>query len=145
MEQSPNGMLQRPTHRGMLMLCCVVLAATPLLKVLPNQCVAVRWSDSLVLPPSCPSREIFNVNCPGCGLTRSFIHLAHGDWESSLRVNRVGWLIMLMAAVQIPYRAHAIWGSGRWVLAPRAANRFALTLVAILFGSWVVGLLMGNR
>ena len=129
----------------MLLICCLVLAAAPLLKVLPNERVAVRGSDSLVLPPSCPSREIFDVNCPGCGLTRSFVYIAHGDWDSSLRVNRVGWLIMLMALFQIPYRAHALWGSGRLVLGPRAGRWFGLTLVVILIGSWVVGLLIGDR
>ena len=129
----------------MLLICCLALTVSPLLKVLPNERVAVRGVDSLVLPPSCPSREIFDVNCPGCGLTRSFVHIAHGDWESSLRVNRIGWLIMLMAFIQIPYRAHALWGSGRFVLGPATGNWFGLTLVTILIGSWVVGLLIANR
>jgi hypothetical protein len=130
----------RRTHRQMLIICCVILAVAPLLKVLPDDRVAVRGFEGVVLPPSCPSRIIFDVSCPGCGLTRSFVHIAHGNWESSLRVNRIGWLIMLMAVLQIPYRLHALHGSGRFVLEPTAANWFGVVLVVILIGNWVIGL-----
>ena len=121
----------------------MILGAAPLLKVLPDERVALRGFQDVVLPPSCPSRTIFDVNCPGCGLTRSFVHIAHGDWQSSLRVHRIGWLIMLMAVLQIPYRAHALWGSGRFVLGSAAGNWFGFAITALLIGNWIFGWLIG--
>jgi hypothetical protein len=124
----------------MLVICCLILAAAPLLKVLPDERVAIRGTEAR-LPPSCPSKVIFHFDCPGCGLTRSFVHIAHGDWESSLRVNRVGWLIMLAASLQIPYRLHALYGSGRFVLGRSASSWFGIAVIVVLFGSWFIGLL----
>ena len=124
----------------MLVICSFILAAAPLLKVLPYERVAIRGTET-PLPPSCPSKVIFNFDCPGCGLTRSFVHIAHGDWESSLRVNRVGWFIMLAAALQIPYRIHALYGSGRFVLGRTASSCFGIAVIAVLIGSWFIGLL----
>jgi hypothetical protein len=125
----------------MLIICALAIGASPLLKVLPDERVAVRGVDGLVLPPSCPARQIFGINCPGCGLTRSFVHLAHGEWQESLQVNRVGWILMLAAVLQIPYRAHAVWGSGKWVCGPVVSWWFSSTLIALLIGSWLLRLI----
>src|SRR5688500_14697882 len=42
------------------------------------------------LPPLCSWKSLTGVDCPGCGLTRSFIALAHGQWRESLRFNPAG-------------------------------------------------------
>jgi hypothetical protein len=126
----------------MLLLACLILAASPLLTVLPDQRVAVRGMEGVVLPPTCQSREIFGINCPGCGLTRSFVYLAHGNWEESLRVHRIGWALMALAVLQVPYRLHAIYGSGRYALGSRAASGFAIVLVALLIANWLFGLIV---
>jgi len=131
----------RGAHRQALIVCALVIAAAPLLQVLPNERVAVRGVDTLVLPRTCPSREIFETNCPACGLTRSFVYLAHGDWTASWRVHRMGWLVMLLVALQIPYRSHILWGSGKYQLRDSSANAICLALILLLFGNWLIGLI----
>ncbi len=122
----------------MLFLSLFALVASPLLQVAPNERVTVRGVSSIVLPPSCATSAILGVDCPGCGLTRSFVHLAHGNWRASIQTHRVGWVLMLAAALQIPYRAHMIWGSGRFKLGTSAAYILSSTLIALLFGNWVL-------
>jgi Protein of unknown function (DUF2752) len=132
--------LERSRHRQMLIICALAVAAAPLLKVVPEERVAVRGVN-VVLPPSCPSRTIFNISCPGCGLTRSFVYFVRGEWEDSVRSNRVGWILMLAVALQIPYRLYALYGSGRYLLGARASWWFGLGLIAMLIGNWVVGII----
>lgn len=37
--------------------------------------------------PNCPLRELSGLNCPGCGLTRGFHALFHGDVVAALQLN----------------------------------------------------------
>jgi hypothetical protein len=138
-----NDIGARRQHRQMLVLCALAIAIAPLLKVIPNERVAVRGVDA-VLPPSCPSRTIFNVSCPGCGLTRSFVYLIRAEWENSIRSNRVGWILMGAVALQIPYRLYALYGSGRYLVRPAFAWCFSLGLIAMLLINWIYGMITGN-
>lgn len=52
---------------------------------------------SLVIPPFekgafdiCFFKNLTNLPCPGCGLTRSFIYLGHGAISDSIRMNPFG-------------------------------------------------------
>ncbi len=60
------------------------------------------------LPPLCMFRFTTGMSCPGCGLTRAFIHMAHGDLKSAWRFNPAAFLWFPVIAVQIPYRAWQI-------------------------------------
>lgn len=46
--------------------------------------------------PQCPFRQLTGLNCPGCGLTRGFHALFHGDILSALHFNA---LLPLYAAL----------------------------------------------
>jgi hypothetical protein len=35
----------------------------------------------------CPSKAFFDVECPGCGLTRATMHLHHFEWQDALYYN----------------------------------------------------------
>src|SRR4051794_9913890 len=43
--------------------------------------------------PMCAFKELTGLPCPGCGLTRSLICAAHGDWPAAARMNPVGVLL----------------------------------------------------
>jgi hypothetical protein len=47
----------------------------------------------------CLFRLVFHFPCPGCGLTRSFTALWHGDFAHSLRFHPLGSLLFLLAIV----------------------------------------------
>src|SRR5690349_11305293 len=57
-------------------------------------------------PVVCPFRLLTGLPCPGCGLTRSWVYLAHGQWRDSFLVNPFGivlaaLLVALIAAVVV--------------------------------------------
>lgn len=129
-------------HRAILLLAVGIVAAACLLQVLPSQRVALIGLPDFPLPHSCLSRSLFGWNCPACGLTRSFVHLFHGDVRASWETHRLGWLFAAIVVGQIPYRTVALrrpapLGRGRpWAT---AAIYAALTLLIL---NWVVNLLI---
>jgi hypothetical protein len=44
-------------------------------------------------PVLCPFRLLTGLPCPGCGLTRSWVGLAHGDFGAAFANNLVGPLL----------------------------------------------------
>lgn len=137
----PPANVSRRRHREVLFWSALALTLAPLLAVLPEGRVGLRLLPGLVLPPSCPSREFFGLDCPACGLTRSFVYLAEGNWTASLGCHRLGWLLMGIAALQIPYRLHMLYGSGRFALSRRAAGLISTSLISLLILNWAAGLL----
>jgi Protein of unknown function (DUF2752) len=49
----------------------------------------------------CPIRHWLGVICPGCGLTRSFVSLAHGHWERSFAYHAFGPLLFVAMAIAV--------------------------------------------
>jgi hypothetical protein len=88
----------------MLWIACAVIAGTFLLEVLPDHRVALRGFTSYPLPELCGSRVAFDVECPGCGLPRSFIWAGRGEWLRALQMNRVGFLMMLAVVGRLVVR-----------------------------------------
>lgn len=120
----------------MLVISLGVCLLSVLLEVRHDQRVyAFGWSN-WAAPETCFSRRLFGVSCPGCGLTRSLIDLAHGRWVQSWQHHRVGWLMGLAVLLQIPYRISALAGWWR----PRQPNRgltlFGETLIFALIFNW---------
>jgi len=44
---------------------------------------------------ACLWQKYFHISCPGCGLTRSFIEFAHGDYQRSFELNMAGPLFFI--------------------------------------------------
>lgn len=62
-----------------------------------------------VIPETCTLHTRFGVDCPGCGLTRSFIHLAHGNLRAAWSLNPVSLLLFIFVASQIPLVLNLMW------------------------------------
>lgn len=71
-------------------------------------CVAGAWSTSGVTsgPVTCLFRHFTGLPCPGCGLTRSFVMLAHGDVSKAFGYNLMGpfFFAVIVASVAL-----ALW------------------------------------
>jgi hypothetical protein len=93
----------------------------------------------VTLPESCISLRIFNVTCPGCGLTRSFVATARGRLTEAFRNNAMGPVLYLILLVQIPYRTARILGSR-----PSAIGRLMTRLQPELVTWFIVGGLVGQ-
>ncbi len=131
-----------PRHWDMLVLACLVIVAAFLLRVQDGgEQVALRGGVEVVVPPLCMAREWFGVCCPGCGLTRSFIYLAEGDWQASWRAHRLGWLLAAGVLLQIPYRLHGLCRPQCVLLPPWLRRWLGYGLIGLLFGNWLLGML----
>ena len=118
-----------------LILSVLVLLAAFLLDVEETRVRLAVWPNWL-LPESCLSRSLAGLDCPGCGLTRSFVYLAQGDVTGSLASNRVGWLLALATVSQIPIRLWSLWKT-RPLVSHRLQTALAATLIALLIANWV--------
>jgi hypothetical protein len=88
------------------------------------------------LPVLCHLKRLTGLDCPGCGMTRCFVSLAHGDMASAWRFNPAGILLFALVVVQIPYRAIQIWrvsrGQSELNLRPVSTIFIALLVSALL-------------
>lgn len=72
--------------------------------------VVITPSDDILsffgveIPVLCGFRNLFGVPCPGCGLTRSFVFMAHGRPLQGLFMNPIGPVLFSVVLAQIPYR-----------------------------------------
>lgn len=132
-------------HWAMLALSAAVLIAACLLVVVDDQRVGIAGTR-VILPGTCVSRYVFGLPCPGCGLTRSFVSLAHGDFVDSLRFNPAGVLLFALIALQIPFRAIQIWRLRQGLDPWRAdwLNGVAIVAAVALIGQWVVRLILSG-
>lgn len=59
-------------------------------------------------PGTCLLRTFVGIPCPGCGMTRSWVHLAHGDVTTAFFYNPFGIVFMAVAAIAAVYVAVAL-------------------------------------
>ena len=60
------------------------------------------------LPELCAFRRVFTLDCLGCGLTRSFVYMGHGQWSAALDAHWLGPLGWLFVTCQVPWRGFVI-------------------------------------
>lgn len=103
---------QRPAvrqhHLLALGLAIGVIALSLVLTTIDDRRIAVTGLTQFPLPELCLSRVWLRLDCPGCGLTRSFIHFFHGRWDASFHMHHFGWLLAALTILQIPYRLLAL-------------------------------------
>ncbi|MFM7843153.1 MAG: DUF2752 domain-containing protein [Planctomycetota bacterium] len=132
-------------HSGdwtLLVVCTAIVTAALVLSVRGEEQVLVPVVQQ-PLPGICTFKRVTGWNCPGCGLTRSFISLAHGDLRSAWQFNPASWYFFPLVVVQIPYRAWQLWrhyrGAQRWQPGAWTAALPIVLLVAVL-GQWLIRL-----
>ena len=85
------------------------------------------------LPSVCPFYNLTGLPCPGCGLTRAFVCLGHGQWSESLHWHPLGWLVY-SACLLLWLRNGLFWGCGLtlWPLSSPAAARLGWCAAALI-------------
>ncbi|MGP0069855.1 MAG: DUF2752 domain-containing protein [Isosphaeraceae bacterium] len=141
-DEGPRGSVRH--HRQMLAAACAVAILAFMLVEVPDGRIAVRGFTRFPLPKACMSRTILGLKCPGCGLTRSIIHLVEGDWRASWHSHRLGGLFAVLIALQIPYRLLALRRPDRPVIPARWLVVSAFLLVAMLLGNWLIDVVAGQ-
>jgi hypothetical protein len=128
---------RRGRHWTMLWVSTVIVVAAFLLQVGESGRVTPKALPDLPVPMMCGSQVCFGVDCPGCGLTRSFIALADGDVTQSYRFHRVGWVVALAVLLQFPYRIYSLWELRTRFVERTWPKWFGSGLIAVLIGSWL--------
>lgn len=91
---------------------------------------------SIPMPQTCLSRRMWGMDCPGCGLTRSFVSMSHAEFSRAFSFNAAGPLVYLFVLVQIPWHLFQIcrlWNLKRpiesgWLYVPLFAINAALLI-----------------
>jgi hypothetical protein len=80
----------------------VLLAA--LLQPSPEVVTLFGWE----VPAVCGFRNLTGMECLGCGLTRSFSYMAHGDLRTAFEMHLFGPVLFALFASQPPYRLYNV-------------------------------------
>jgi hypothetical protein len=131
-------------HRRVLMLSLAIVALAFGLVERPGGRVAVRGLTRYPLPTVCASRNLLGIKCPGCGLTRSFIHLAEADWPASWQSHRLGGLLAAMVLAQIPCRLLALRRSAPPPVPALWRSAMIAAIVALLIVNWLADVVTGR-
>lgn len=93
----------RAVDRDILLVAVGVLLLAAALQVTPARdgVTLFGWR----LPEVCTAKRALGVECPGCGLTRSFVLGVRGDLGAATRLHPLGAVLLLFTASQVPYRA----------------------------------------
>lgn len=139
--QAPRRRVPDPLFHAVLLIICtavMILATT----------MSIRGSTKVVLPGMsgpvpelCMLRRYTGISCPGCGFTRCFISLAHGDVRSAWSYNPAGLLMFAIVAFQIPYRSVQIWRTRRGLpeLSTGWLGQAAFAVLGVMMiGQWLL-------
>lgn len=75
-------------------------------------------------PVVCPFRLLTGLPCPGCGLTRSWVCLLHGEWQHAVAANAfgpaavLGVLLLVVVSVRARVAGHPPTALNRLVRRP---------------------------
>jgi hypothetical protein len=84
------------------------------------------------LPETCTLRWQLGIDCPGCGLTRGFVHMAHGRWEEAYAVHALSLPLFAFVLFQLPL-AMAHWSAWEHPVV-RSATRWNTVVLLALAG-----------
>ena len=127
-------------HIVKMILAAGIISLSTVLVIKTPDTVCLPGFEAYSLPGLCLFHQIFGLDCPFCGLTRSFVALGHLDLARAWEFNKAGILLYLWVAGQIPYRALALikrknLGGGEKRRFFRGAS--GLLLGAALMGGWI--------
>lgn len=128
----------RDRHWTILILATVALLLSFLLSFNEEGTESSLSLGSMNMPPMCGSRMMFGIDCPGCGLTRSFVAIASGDIVGSLQFHRIGWLMWLATVLQFPYRIYCLRELRGGLVERRWPTWFGNFMIVALIGNWLL-------
>lgn len=90
-------------HRGLLWCSAAILVAAIVLNTSGGGHVKIPFLG-ITTPGLCFWRLSTGFDCPGCGLTRCFVAMAHADWAAAWHYHPAGMALFVLVVAQLPYR-----------------------------------------
>jgi len=112
------------------------------LQLLAGLALVLSWVFPAAATPTiwvCPFERFLHLPCPGCGLTRAFCAIGHGEFAAAWAFNPFGYVFYGGAVAALVWPFVARWRP-QWeqvLLRGRAVTIGALLLVSAM---WVFGL-----
>ena len=144
---SDNGSQDRPDtvlHWIFLGLSTMVVLFAVLLQVRGEEQVIIP-GIGVPLPGACTFKQYVGADCPGCGLTRCFVSMGHGQLERAWHFNPVGIVFFMVVASQIPFRSIQIWRLKRGIAEIRLGwwgYSTMMLILAALIAQWIVRMII---
>jgi len=140
----PSAQATPQAHWQTFILCAAMVVASGLLD-LGSGGITVPGAPNRPIPGTCLTRVLLHMDCPGCGMTRSFVAMAHGEFRRAFALHRLGPFIFLFVLLQVPLRAYAILRGGlpRWANQPRVSSYLLWISFIALWVNWVYNLITG--
>ena len=90
--------------------------------------------EELAIIP-CPFRLVTDLECPGCGMTRSCLSLVQGEFVSAWNFHPFSFFLVALAVGVgfFPTASRSLWNR----LSPMARGLFFFSLVALCLGRWI--------
>jgi hypothetical protein len=136
--QNKELLLSKKTHIEMLIVSLCVCVAALLLKINDAGNVCFVLYEQWVAPGLCTSYELLGIECPACGLTRSFICFARLDIARAFSFNRIGPIFAVLVLFQIPYRVWCVRNWPRGAFSRKTTRSVGYLLLAALVVNWLL-------
>jgi hypothetical protein len=86
------------------------------------------------IPAFCPFYRLTGLPCPGCGLTRAFVCISHGQFAQSLHWHPIGWLVYAgFALLWVREGLTLLLGRQVLPLSPQVQCRLGVAAFVIVF------------
>lgn len=97
--------LQQQSDRALLIISVGVVIASMILTPSTEAVALFGWE----VPPLCMFSAVVGLDCFGCGLTRSFTYVGHGQFTEAMQLHMLGPALYALVFAQLPLRSWRLW------------------------------------
>ncbi len=130
---------RRREHFGLIWLCGLPILTSFLLRVENGRAIFPIIDQGF--SSLCLFQNLLGIDCPFCGLSRSFIEIAHFNFSQAINYNGAGVAFFLFLIFQIFYRAYLMLRPYRRTPSQKLTMIPLYLLLAAVFGQWALKLL----
>lgn len=112
-----------------------VLAVITLLVIFIASFVLTPNTANLI--PLCFFKYLSHLDCPGCGLTRSFISISHGNFIQALQFNLLGPFVYLYFLIYLIRHFLNLILSNGFNFSWHLSRKTSFFLITLLFAQWI--------
>ncbi len=140
--ESPQGIRWR---LAVILVSLAVVGTASLLEIRGERRVQLP-GEGWTVPELCTYHRLTGYDCPGCGMTRSFISMAHGQWQQAWHYHPFGSILFLYIAAQVPFQTWQIMRlrRGRALLRVEPWHSRLVIAFLILFLGFAIWRLLGQ-
>lgn len=99
------------------------------------------------IPSPCITKNVFKRDCPGCGLTRSFVKIAQGEFREAFRFNRISILLYIFFISAMAFHAYCLYKLPNPI--PEKLGRtkriFSNLMIFFILANWLLGFYLGSN